>query len=100
MLTTPRSQFVEKIITSPEGIDFKVVFLVYEENGKVKGHFVSATPVSAPAQAADEHILALGGKIEKNLFFQIFEKIEKKVIPSPYSSLLYFKGSIPRAPAF
>ncbi len=95
MLTTPRAQVIEKMITSEEGIVFKAVFLVYEEAGKMKARLVRVTPVAKKAQ---EIIFALTGDIQTSPAIEIVSEIAEKHIVSPYSSVLYFTGSKPRAP--
>ena len=98
MLTTPRSQFVEKIITSPQGIDFRVVFLVYEENGAIKGKIVSATPVSSSVSLGHIEVISLPGHI----FSQVFEFVRStftKEIVSPYTDLSFFVSQPTRAPS-
>ncbi|MDD5318979.1 MAG: hypothetical protein PHF79_04185 [Candidatus Pacebacteria bacterium] len=97
MLATRRSQFVEKIITSPEGLDFRVVFLVFEEGGRIKARLVSATPISAPA-TNNNAAMALPGFAQSMEYAAILAFTWDDIIPSPYNSILRFTGSIPRGP--
>lgn len=96
MLTTPRAQLVEKLITSAEGVVFQAMFLVYEEDGRVKARLVRAIPVSKKAQPI---VFALTGDITPAPAIEIASEIEAENIISPYTSLLYFVGSKPRAPS-
>ena len=99
MLVTQRKKYIEKIITSPEGVDFKVVFLVYEENGRIKAKVVSSTPLNTTLNK-EEVILALPSFSQiKGAINSIIKEVGSKIIPSPYNSILYFNCTIPRAPA-
>ncbi|MEN9647427.1 MAG: hypothetical protein RLY57_231 [Candidatus Parcubacteria bacterium] len=97
MLTTPRAQLIEKLITSPEGIVFRAVFLVYEEEGRIKARLVRAVPVSKKQNAI---IFALAGESSNISRAEVASDATHNEIVSPYSSLLYFVGSKPRAPSF
>lgn len=97
MLTTPRAQLIEKLITSPEGIVFKAIFLVYEEEGRIKARLVRAVPVSKKQSAI---IFALAGESSNISRAEIISDATHTQIVSPYASLLYFVGSKPRAPSF
>ncbi|MEI8338233.1 MAG: hypothetical protein WCF92_03785 [bacterium] len=100
MLVTQRTKYIEKIITSPEGVDFNVVFLVYEENGRIKAKVVSSTPINVAPENNKEIILALPSFSQiKKAISSIIKEVDSKIIPSPYSSILYFNCTIPRAPA-
>ncbi len=100
MLVTQRTKYIEKIITSPEGVDFKVIFLVYEENGRVKAKVVSSNPLNTVSKNNDEVILALPPFPQiKKAISSIIKEVDSKIIPSPYNSILYFNCTIPRAPA-
>lgn len=98
MLTAPRAQLIEKLITSPEGIVFHATFLIFEEEGKIRARLISATPISK-VKNTSPCVLALCGNVS---------------IPSPYSyssplkatnyklqitNSLYFTCSKPRAPS-
>jgi hypothetical protein len=99
MLIAPRTKFVEKIITSPEGVDFKVLFLVYEEAGRLKAKVISAVPVNE-SSVKTETILALPTSTQfKKAIDSVIQEVSEKIIPSPYNSILYFNCTIPRAPA-
>ncbi|MFA6463783.1 MAG: hypothetical protein WCV55_02155 [Candidatus Paceibacterota bacterium] len=100
MLVTQRTKYIEKIITSPEGVDFKVLFLVYEENGRIKAKVVSSTPLNTVSANNEEIILALPSFSQiKRAISSIIKEVNSKIIPSPYNSILYFNCTIPRAPA-
>ena len=96
MLTTPRAQLVEKLITSEEGVVFKAYFLVFEEEGRIKARLVRAVPVS---KKKNEIVFALTGDIATHTPAEFVSEITSEKIISPYSSLLYFVGSKPRAPS-
>lgn len=96
MLSIPRKKFIEKIITSPEGIDFRVVFLVYEEEGKIKAKVVSAAPIASVIK--NEQIIALPGKTEKILHEIIYSTFEKEKV-SPYTDFTFFVSQPTRAPS-
>ena len=98
MLTTPRAQIVEKLITSPEGVVFLATFLVFEEMGKVKARLVKAVPVQK-AEKTDE-VLAICGDVSKCFVEILKEVFSPDQIVSPYNSILYFTGAKPRAPTF
>ena len=100
MLVTQRTKYIEKIITSPEGVDFNVVFLVYEEKGRIKAKVVSSTPLNVDTEKNGEVILFLPSfsQIKKTINL-IVKEVDSKIIPSPYNSILYFNCTIPRAPA-
>ena len=95
MLTIPRRKFIEKIVTSPEGIDFKVVFLVYEEGGKIKGKIVSATPITS---VDTESLIALPGNVDAVLHELILSTFTKESI-SPYIDFNFFVSQPTRAPS-
>ena len=97
MLTTPRAQLVEKMITSPEGVVFKAIFLVYEEEGRVKARLVQAVPVSKKKHPI---VFALTGDVAAAPVVEIVSEVVENQILSPYASLLYFAGTKPRAPTF
>ncbi len=96
MLTTPRAQLIEKMITSAEGIVFKAVFLVYEEEGRMKARLVQAVPVSKKAQPV---VFALTGHVHMAPAPEVIIREQATEAISPYTSFLYFVGSKPRAPS-
>lgn len=96
MLTTPRAQLVEKLITSEEGVIFKAYFLVFEEEGCIKARLVRAIPVSKKQNAI---VFALTGNVAQAPVAEIVSEVVKGQITSPYASFLYFTGSKPRAPS-
>ena len=89
-----RQKIVEKIVKNDLGQEFKVVFLVYEEAGQIKGRILSASPL----EASKAPILALSGAVKKQVISQVVKEYKREVIPSPFKSLLYFNLSIPRGP--
>jgi hypothetical protein len=90
-----RSQFVTKILTSPTGEQFKVVFLVALVNGEVKAQVVSATPVEISQAAAPLCLPCV--KSHEN--FVTFTSAPKAA-PSPFYNELFFFNSQPtRAPS-
>lgn len=89
-----RRQIVERIVKNAEGVEFKVVFLVYEEAGQIKGRIISATPV----EAQKEPVLALTGAVKRQVISRVVKEYKRELIPSPFESLLYFNLSIPRGP--
>jgi hypothetical protein len=97
MLTIPRSQLIEKLITSAEGIVFKAFFLVYEEDGKVKARLVRAIPISKKISPV---VFALAGDVQNSIAPISIIKVKSEKIISPFNSILYFAGSKPRAPSF
>ncbi|MEI6478966.1 MAG: hypothetical protein WCO18_01595 [bacterium] len=99
MLIVPRTKFVEKIITSQEGVDFKVLFLVYEEAGRIKAKVISAIPVSVNLSKKESPIALPNFSQFKRVIEEVIVEKTSKIIPSPYNSILYFNCTIPRAPA-
>jgi len=100
MLTT-RSKIVEKILHSPEGVAFKVLFLVYEECGEVKAKIVSATAISIGQQASQqEDVISLPYTQTKLKEYELIKSTFIEAQVSPYFDLLSFFVSQPtRAPA-
>lgn len=96
MLTTPRSQLVEKIITSPEGVQFLATFLVYEETGRVKAKLIKAIPIAIP----EEKPLALLTPVFKaKISYEEPSILRTEPILSPFNSILDFTCTKPRAPS-
>lgn len=98
MLTTPRAQLVEKMITSPEGVVFQATFLVFEEFGKVKARLVKAVPIQKAENTGE--VLAICGDVCNSFVEILKEAFASYKIISPYNSILYFTGVKPRAPTF
>ncbi len=98
MLTISQSKFVEKIITSPQGIQFRVLFLVYLEDGRVKAKVISSTAIETALPIESNTLAIAGANTEKKYIEPANQKINSKFIPSPYNSILYFNLSIPRGP--
>lgn len=89
-----RQKIVEKIVKNAEGIAFKVVFLVYEESGQIKGKIISAQPLVASKEPA----LALSGAVKRQIISDVVKEYKRELIPSPFKSLLYFNLNIACAP--
>src|SRR3989344_653737 len=98
-----RQKIVEKIVRNDLGQEFKVVFLVYEEAGQIKGRILSATPLETPnpdgkhacasygaGLASRSPVLALSGNVRRQVISQIVKEYKRELIPSPFKSLLYF----------
>lgn len=97
MLTpASRSQFVTKILTSPTGEKYQVVFLVAVVNGELKAQVVSANLIEQ-TQAAAPLCLPCA---KNNENFVTFAN-SPKAAPSPFYNELFFFNSQPtRAPSF
>ena len=93
-----RQKIVEKIVRNDLGQEFKVVFLVYEEAGQIKGRILSATALDSPNLASEAPVLALSGKVRRQVISRIVKEYKRALVPSPFKSLLYFNLSIPRGP--
>jgi hypothetical protein len=101
MLTPYRPHFIEQIVTDPTGRQFRLVFLVSNVDGKLKGHLVSAEPISAKAQ--------LSGSSEQPTFFLPIICPQNKTVTeyissftpivSPYNELFFFTSQPTRAPS-
>jgi hypothetical protein len=102
MLTTYRPNFIEQIFTDLSGRQFRLVFLVSNVDGKLKGHLVSAEPVSAKAR--------LRGSVEESVFLLPIVCPQTKTVTeyissftpivSPYNELFFFTSQPTRAPSF
>jgi hypothetical protein len=97
MLTTPRAQLIEKFITSPEGVVFKAIFLVYEEAGKVKARLIEATPVADVPETSE--ILAISDGSIASPFAEAFSEGFPLSTFNYQLNSLYFTGAKPRAPS-
>lgn len=92
-----RSQFVTKILTSADGREYKVVFLVALVNGEVKAQVISATPVEN-STAAEHLCLPL---LKNNEKFVTFTNSQKGTsTPSYFNELFFFNSQPTRAPSF
>jgi hypothetical protein len=90
-----RSQFVTKILTSPTGEQFKVVFLVALVNGEVKVQVISATPISAKTVT----VPCLPKPFEKtSVSFTYTPTFTEKI--SFFNELFFFNSQPTRAPSF
>ncbi len=93
-----RSQFVTKVLSSPTGEKYKVVFLIALIDGEVKAQVVSATLVSENTNTATPLCLPLVKNNEK--FVNLLKSLTSKVL-SPFFNQLFFYNSQPtRAPSF
>ncbi len=102
MLTTTRKQIHEKVICSPQGVLFRVWFVVEFNDGVFQPKIINAVAIgkSSDSTLASQKILAIKGVSEK-VFTEFALKVSfYKNILSPYSSLILFNGSKPRAPTF
>ncbi len=93
-----RQKIVEKIVRNDLGVEFKVVFLVYEEVGQVKGRIISATPLECPIGASKSPVLTLSGACKRVLISTVVLEFKRDLIPSPFASLLYWNLNIARGP--
>lgn len=89
-----RSQFVTKVLTSPNGEKFKVVFLVALVNGEVKAQVVSATLISEKAEVA-----CLPAPITKSKTVFDYTPAFSEIL-SPFISLFFLNSQPTRAPSF
>lgn len=107
MLTSYKPQFIEKIFTDQLGQQFRLVFLVTNVDGEMKGRLVSAELVSKKAGL-------LNGVENFNISYEapvclpiICEKVEAdttyisscKKILSPFNELFFFMSQPTRAPS-
>ncbi len=106
MLTTySKPQFVEKIITSQTGEQFRVTFLVAIVAGEMKAKVVSMMPlarqpVTASTQSATSRtVLSLAAPFEKIATAFTYSPAFAPVI-SPYTILEFFVSQPTRAPSF
>ena len=97
-MLTLRQKIVEKIVKNDLGQSFKVTFLVYEEAGQIKARILSAKPLEASNLASSEPVLALAGKVKRQIISQVVKEYSRALIPSPFESLLYFNLNIARGP--
>ncbi len=88
-----RSQFVTKVLTSPSGEKFQVVFLVGLVNGEMKAQVVSAVsltaaePLCLPVKKSDQKLVT-------------FSKSRKGTFSTPFFNQFFFFNSQPtRAPS-
>ncbi len=87
-----RSQFVTKILTSADGKQYKVVFLVALVNGEVKAQMISAEPVVKDAP------ICLPISLQKSpTTFTYIPSFSPKI--SLFDSLFFFNSQPTRAPA-
>lgn len=102
------SKFIERIITSQTGEQYRVIFQVELINGEVKARVISAQAISVPApKLAPAHTF---GSVSKAGVFLIEGSSVKVsadtayvfgVTPevSPFTSLLFFTSQPTRAPS-
>ncbi len=89
-----RSQFVTKILTSPSGEKFSVVFLVALVNGEVKAQMVSATLVSVEKPAS---VCLPISSTKSPTTFTYTPSSTQKI--SLFDSLFFFNSQPTRAPS-
>ena len=90
--------FVERLITSQTGEQFRVTFLVALVDGKPSAKVVSMVSLGSPAQPASP-VLSLAAPFEKvAAVFSYIPAFAAKV--SPYFSLEFFVSQPTRAPSF
>ncbi|MES2314505.1 MAG: hypothetical protein V4524_01020 [Patescibacteria group bacterium] len=106
------SKFVERIITSQTGEQYRVVFLVTLVNGEVKARVVGAQLISKVQLLEDKSyelrakryerntaVLCLPGASAINLSPTSY-LISPALRVSPFTSLLFFTSQPTRAPSF
>lgn len=87
-----RSQFVTKILTSADGREYKVVFLVALVNGEVKAQVISAEPI------AEASPLCLPeAKVKAPVSFIYTPSPVSRI--SLFDSLFFFNSQPTRAPS-
>lgn len=93
-ITTPRGDFIEKILRDTNGRLVKATFCVYEEAGRVKARLLNFVYID------DDNVLSLASY--KQEIYSFIENEDREKILSPYFDfdILTFFGSKPRAPAF
>ncbi len=89
-----RSQFVKKILVSPTGEQFSVVFLVSLVDGKVNAQIISAQPISKPS------VICLPTFYKKERIIYTVVKNSVKKIESPFNTFFFFNSQPTRAPSF
>lgn len=106
-----QSQFISRIFSDATGRQFRLTFLVAIVNGKVRGHLISAEPVSRTNnQVSITNYQLTGAVSDGNFCLPIICNNKKpattyvsslKPIATPYFSLEFLINSQPtRAPAF
>ncbi|MDD5165002.1 MAG: hypothetical protein PHG25_00465 [Candidatus Pacebacteria bacterium] len=103
------SKFIERIITSQTGEQYRVVFLVTLVNGEVKAKVISAQVISAPTPKLASGYSNKGsvGKVGVFLIEGSFAKVSADTAyvfdftpeVSPFTSLLFFTSQPTRAPS-
>ena len=87
-----RSQFVTKILTSADGSQYKVVFLVALVNGEVKAQMISAEPVSKAVP------ICLPCASVKSPATFVYKASSTGVV-SPFNTLFFYNSQPTRAPS-
>lgn len=87
-----RSQFVTKILTSADGKQYKVVFLVALVNGEVKAQMISAEPVVKAAP------ICLPCASQKTPVTFVYTPASVPVV-SPFNILFFYNSQPTRAPS-
>ena len=96
MLTPYRPQFIEQIFTDQTGRQFRLVFLVSNVDGKLKGHLVSAQLMSAQYQGSTS--ICLPFSCPKNDVVTEYTASFAPIV-SPYNELFFFTSQPTRAPS-
>ncbi|MCX6719030.1 MAG: hypothetical protein NTZ38_01495 [Candidatus Taylorbacteria bacterium] len=101
-----RSKFIRKIITSPTGERFQVLFLVTLVNGEVNAQVISAERI----HSSDLLLTGTSGASQNHPFYlpvgQSLKDLPEVVrhfyshIVSPYIELYFFTSQPTRAPSF
>jgi hypothetical protein len=94
MLVKSQYQIIEKIIVSPEGVSFRATFLVYEHAGKIKAKLLKAVQIIDQSCA----MLSAPKAPTVNVYIESIQYAPEKIIPSPFTSTLYFNCTIARGP--
>ena len=92
-----RSQFVTKILTSPTGEQFRVVFLVALVDGKIKAQVISSERLSKQVPNTSAVYLPLALTKDSTVFDYV---ASFNPVVSPFNSLFFFNSQPTRAPSF
>ena len=98
MLVKSEHQILEKIIVSPEGISFRSTFLVYQQGGKIKAKLLKAVEIAGDKLGNVVAMISAPRAAIVSAYVKAISYAPNKIIPSPFSSLLYFNCNIARGP--